>query len=250
MKIPKNHPKYEMLKIREQVVKFYKSGIVVPQGLIAHGRGEMFDYLIGEQTLPIVERAIEAAVVKLLLAKNPVISVNGNTCALVGKKLVQFSKLINANLEVNLFYRTNKRLKKIQRMLRNYGVEKVLGSSNLCKIQYLESKRSLCAKEGIYTSDVVLVALEDGDRTEALKKMHKTVIAIDLNPLSRTSRFADITIVDNIVRAIALFIKYAKILKKKPKNELEKLVSKFDNSENLSCVMKYMAKRICDVIQT
>ena len=31
-------------------------------------------------------------------------------------------------------------------------------------------------------ADTVLVPLEDGDRTEALVKMGKTVVAIDLNP--------------------------------------------------------------------
>lgn len=49
---------------------------------------------------------------------------------------------------------------------------------------------------------MVLVPLEDGDRTEALRRMGKTVIAIDLNPLSRTSRAANITIVDNVIRAV------------------------------------------------
>ena len=55
-------------------------------------------------------------------------------------------------------------------------------------------------------ADVVLVPLEDGDRTEALKKMGKTVITFDLNPLSRTSQKADITIVDNVIRGMKLLI--------------------------------------------
>jgi 4-phosphopantoate--beta-alanine ligase len=58
------------------------------------------------------------------------------------------------------------------------------------------SDRRMVDPDGIYIADVVLVPLEDGDRTEALVKMGKKVIAIDLNPLSRTSQKASITIVE------------------------------------------------------
>lgn len=44
--------------------------------MIAHGRGEAFDYLIGERTIEPAERAMRAAVAKLLLAEDPVVSVN------------------------------------------------------------------------------------------------------------------------------------------------------------------------------
>ena len=56
--------------------------------------------------------------------------------------------------------------------------------------------------KGIFSADVVLVPLEDGDRCQALVNMGKTVIAIDLNPLSRTARSATITIVDELTRAL------------------------------------------------
>jgi 4-phosphopantoate--beta-alanine ligase len=54
----------------------------------------------------------------------------------------------------------------------------------------------------MYSADVILVPLEDGDRCEALVGMGKTVIAIDLNPLSRTARKATLTIVDELTRAL------------------------------------------------
>ena len=54
----------------------------------------------------------------------------------------------------------------------------------------------------MFSADVILVPLEDGDRCEALVKMGKTVIAIDLNPLSRTARKATLTIVDELTRAL------------------------------------------------
>ena len=42
--------------------------------------------------------------------------------------------------------------------------------------------------------------MEDGDRCEALVKMGKTVIVVDLNPMSRSAKMASITIVDEISR--------------------------------------------------
>ncbi len=62
--------------------------------------------------------------------------------------------------------------------------------------------RRIVDPEGIFAADVVLVPLEDGDRVEALQRMGKVTIAVDLNPLSRTSQRATVTIVDNVVRAI------------------------------------------------
>jgi 4-phosphopantoate--beta-alanine ligase len=62
--------------------------------------------------------------------------------------------------------------------------------------------RALATKGGIYDADVVLIPQEDGDRCETLTAMGKKVIAIDLNPLSRTARKATVSIVDNILRAM------------------------------------------------
>ena len=42
-----------------------RDGLVVEEGLIAHGRGESFDYLIGETTTPSAIRAIKAAAAML-----------------------------------------------------------------------------------------------------------------------------------------------------------------------------------------
>jgi 4-phosphopantoate--beta-alanine ligase len=77
----------------------------------------------------------------------------------------------------------------------------------------------------------VLVPLEDGDRTEALVKMNKTVITIDLNPLSRTSRAANITIVDNVVRAMPVLVEAASKLR--GTKSLRKIADDFNNRKNL-----------------
>ncbi len=207
----------------------------MPQGLIAHGRGECFDYLLGERTTNAALKAIEAAAAALLLAKHPVISVNGNTAALVGDKIVELAKEVNARIEVNLFYRSLEREMKIAKLLRDYGAEEVLGVGQDASavIPELQSERRRVSPRGILIADVVLVPLEDGDRTEALRKMGKTVIAIDLNPLSRTARTANITIVDNVVRAIPKLIEKARILKKEPRSKLEEILQNYNNEEVL-----------------
>jgi len=47
--IPRSHPRYKSLMTRELIVEGVKKGITSTQGLIAQGRGEAFDYLIGEK---------------------------------------------------------------------------------------------------------------------------------------------------------------------------------------------------------
>ena len=104
MNIPKSHPRFVSLSIREKIVKGYNDGLVAKEGLLAHGRGEAFDYLVGEKTSKTAKVAIMAAAAKLLSAQNPVISVNGNVAALCPKEVVQLAKATQAKIEVNLFY--------------------------------------------------------------------------------------------------------------------------------------------------
>ena len=216
MNIPKSHPRFVSLSIREKIVKGYNEGLVAKEGLLAHGRGEAFDYLVGEKTSKTAKIAIKAAAVKLLSAQNPVISVNGNVTALCPKEIVQLAKATKAKIEVNLFYYDEIRKKKIEKSLKNAGAKQVLGMNpkSYRNIGGLDSPRRIVDKDGIFVADVVLVPLEDGDRTEVLKNMGKTVITFDLNPLSRTAQKADITIVDNIIRGMKLLVSACK--KSKP----------------------------------
>ena len=212
MNIPKSHPRFVSLSIREKIVKGYNDGLVAKEGLLAHGRGEAFDYLVGEKTTKTAKAAIRAAAVKLLSAQNPVISVNGNVAALCPKEIVQLAKATKAKIEVNLFYYNEDRKKKIEKSLKKAGAKQVLGTNprSYRKIGGLDSHRRTVDKDGILAADVVLVPLEDGDRTEALQKIGKTVITFDLNPLSRTAQKADITIVDNVIRGMRLLVSACK----------------------------------------
>lgn len=249
--IPPNHPRAESLRLREKIIHSRNELVVSDAGLIAHGRGEAFDYLIGEETIPPARRATTIAVAQLLLAKKPVISVNGNAAALVSDGLVNLANVTGAELEVNLFYRTTERIEAVASLLRKAGAKKVLGldSTESKTIPELSSERRIVDASGILASDVVLVPLEDGDRTEALRKLGKTVIAIDLNPLSRTSRYASVTIVDNIVRAIPNMISDAEALRSEPRERLSQLVRAFDNNTILSETLTLIEKRLAGLAQ-
>jgi 4-phosphopantoate--beta-alanine ligase len=215
------------------LVDGHRRGIVSAEGLIAHGRGEAYDYLIGERTTKMAQGAIKAASALLLVSKRPVISVNGNTAVLCPRAVVELAKVTSAVIEVNLFYRTYEREKAIKAELEMHGAENVLGvgSSASATIPELQSERRRVDPKGIYSADTVFVPLEDGDRTEALVKMGKKVITIDLNPLSRTAKAAHITVVDNIVRAMPALVEVAS--KIKGSRSLKKIVDSFDNKKNL-----------------
>ena len=238
--IPQDHPRYLSLVTRELLVKGVKDGITSMQGLIAQGRGEAFDYLLGERTTASAYSAERAAVAMLLLAKHPVISVNGNSAALVAGDLCELSRALNAPVEVNLFHRTEERVSKIISLLKSKGCATVYGDQPDMLIPGLSHDRAKASSKGIFIADVVLVPLEDGDRCEALVKMGKKVIAIDLNPLSRTAKSASITVVDNIVRAIPNMIKIVKETKDMPASDLEKLVAEFHNDQALSRALEEM----------
>lgn len=244
IKISKSHPRYNSLKTRDLLVKAVKEGITHRNGLIAHGRGEAFDYIIGEKTIDIADEAESVAAASLLLAKNPVLSINGNVAALNPRDCIILSKEIPAKLEINLFHRSVDRVNKIYDVLMRHGADKIYGLNPDANLPFIDHDRSYCDKNGIFSSDVVLVPLEDGDRCNALKKMGKTVITIDLNPLSRTSRDADITIVDNVVRAIPNIEKWVKRYKDFNKDKLFELIKNWNNKEKLKEILNYISKRL------
>src|SRR5439155_1253371 len=153
MTIPRSHPRYESLVRRERLVRAWKEGVVVPEGLIALGPGP------------------------------------------------------NA------------------------------------RIPRIESKRALSHRDGIFGADVVLVPLEDGDRAEALVRMGKAVISIDLNPLSRTSQRATIPIVDELTRAILNIKKFVEELKA-DSGEAARVRRAYRRSGNLGAVYSFLEWRL------
>jgi len=234
--IPKSHPRVKSLLIREKLVDGFDNGLVAKEGLLAQGRGEAFDYLLGEKTGKTAKSAIKAAAAQLLLAKMPVISINGNVAALCPKQIIKLSKQTKSKLEVNLFYVNEKRKNAIIKTLKKNGAKEILGTNkkSSTRLPGIDSARRIVDKDGIFAADVVVVPLEDGDRTIALRKAGKKVITFDLNPLSRTSQTANITIVDNVTRAIDLLTMESKKLSKKNPKYLKKIVDDFNNKKNLN----------------
>ena len=248
MKIPPSHPRYASLKTRETLVRAWRSGIAVPEGLIAHGRAEAWDYLFGEATSAPALVAVKAAAAYLVNGKRPVISVNGNVAALAARDVVRLATAIPAPLEVNLFHRTETRVGRVARVLKDAGAEIVFGPRPNARIPGLASNRALCHRDGLYRADVVLVPLEDGDRAEALVRMGKAVISVDLNPLSRTTLAATVPIVDELTRALRNLEKFVGELSG-DRGEATRIARAYRKSGNLRAVYSFLDWRLKALIR-
>lgn len=234
------HPRYVSLKIRDAITAGVEQGITSIHGLIAHGRGEAFDYLIGEKTRPFAHAAMRAAAALLLRAQHPVISVNGNTAALVAAESVALGRLLQAPLEVNIFHASKERERAIRRHLEKHGATAVLMPSREAELNFIDSNRRFVHPEGIFRADVIFVPLEDGDRCTALRQMGKEVVTVDLNPMSRTAAHSSVAIVDNVVRALPQLIAQIRALQSASAKALAELVAGYHNDavlqEALECI--------------
>jgi 4-phosphopantoate--beta-alanine ligase len=207
------HPRYESLMIRKRVAEAGVKGMLADSAMIAHGRGEAFDYLLGEQTIPSALDATREAAARLVKASKPVLSLNGNAIALAGQEFLTIASQLGCPIEINIFYRTPQRMGalighlKLLNQKMNLDVE-ILGGIPDARIPGLEGPRGACQQDGIYEADTILVPLEDGDRCEALMAMGKTVIVIDLNPISRSSRGCTVGIVDEVTRVAKNLIQF------------------------------------------
>lgn len=219
------------------------SGVVTLEGLTSHGRGEAFDYLIGEMTTSSARKAEHLAAALLLTAKHPVISVNGNTAALASRDIADLQKASGARVEVNLFHRTEERVTGISDILREAGVTLVEGPVE--RLIPLDHDRGLCHKDGMYFADLILVPLEDGDRAEVLIQMGKIVIAIDLNPLSRTAQVASLPIIDEVTRALPNITRSCRELNQ---DDAKDLIRLWDGKIYLKDALTSIQRRISDVL--
>lgn len=202
-----SHPRYRSLLMRHRLETAAKKGMLADSAMIAHGRGEAYDYLLGERTIPSAHFATQVALHTLKNAQHPVLSVNGNVVALAGDEILRLADQLKCPIEVNIFYRTPERmdalLSDLNERKQRLGLDvDILGSHPDASIPGLKGPRAKCESRGILASDVLLVPLEDGDRCEALVAMGKTVIVIDLNPLSRSAQRGTITIVDELSRCL------------------------------------------------
>ena len=236
-----SHPRYQSLLSRHLLELAAKQGMLADSALIAHGRGEAYDYLIGEKTSSNALEATNNALAHLIASKKPVISLNGNTTALAGYELMKIAEFLQCPIEVNIFYRTEQWINALFGYLddikKEHGISvNILGKNPDTTIPGLKGPRAKCCTEGIYSSDVILVPLEDGDRCEALVAMGKTVIVVDLNPLSRSAKMASITIVDEISRVARNMLNLIET------NELPDIAIEFNNNKNLQTSVNIIAE--------
>lgn len=241
--IPPDHPRYRSLVARELIARYAAEGVVTLEGLAAHGRGEAFDYLIGERTTESALMAEKTAAALLLCAHRPVISVNGNTAALAADQIAKLQEVSGALVEVNLFHRSEERIKKISRLLEDAGATVARGEAE--RLLPLSHDRAFCLREGIYSADTILVPLEDGDRCSALRSMGKTVITIDLNPLSRTARTANLTIVDELTRALPNITEACHVMSR---DDANRLAGSYDNKKFLSGALEEIQRRLAHAL--
>ena len=230
--VPASHPRYESLRIRDAIVAGVEKGVASIHGLVAHGRGEAFDYLLGERTRGFAREAVDAAAALLATARHPVVSVNGNAAALVPGELAALAGALGAPLEVNVFHASKEREHAIRKHMQEHGACDVLMPTGRAVLEHLDSNRRFVHPNGIHAADAVFVPLEDGDRCRALVKSGRRVVTVDLNPMSRTSRLATVTIVDNVVRAMPLLIERIVAYRADP-GTARAVIGRYDNTRVL-----------------
>jgi len=228
--VPPSHPRYASLMGRKLLTEAAAAGMLAESALIAHGRGEAFDYLLGEATCEAARLAIAESAARLAAADRPVISLNGNATALAADTLLACAAVLDCPVEINIYYRTPARMEALLGHLRarqaalaespapsgwtdahgdwaaKIAAVPILGDAPDARIPDLDGPRANCHADGILASDCILVPLEDGDRCEALVAMGKTLCVIDLNPMSRTAKTATVTIVDELMRCAGLLL--------------------------------------------
>lgn len=237
-----SHPRYQSLLLRHRLEQAEQQGLLAGSAMIAHGRGEAYDYLLGEQTIASARLATLCALDALKRASRPVLSLNGNAVALAGEALLKLAERLDCPVEINIFYRTPERMEALLGRLEAIKSElnldvKILGGEPNARIPGLKGPRANCTQEGIIDADVIMVPLEDGDRCEALVAMGKTVIVIDLNPLSRSAKMGSITIVDELTRVAQNMLD---LVQTEQPLETE---SPFDNNKNLAEALRHIVTR-------
>ncbi len=256
--VPLSHPRYNSLMGRKLLTEAAADGLLADSALIAHGRGEAYDYLLGEATCESARAAITQSAILMKDAKRCVISVNGNAVALAAADLIRCAAVLQCPIEINIYYRTPERMTALSSRLDRAKKEvrensapngwvgdwqtavsdvKILGINPDSRIPNLDGPRANCCSEGILNADVIFVPLEDGDRCEALMKMGKKMIVVDLNPLSRTARRATVTIVDELMRMVPILL--SDLVNVEPERAL-----KWDNQANLDNSLAVMLRRL------
>lgn len=224
--------------------------MIVKVGLIVYGCGEVFDYLIGERMIELVERVMRVVVVKFFLVEYLVILVNGNVVVFVLKEMIELVKVFNVKFEINFFYCMEERVRIIVEEFRKYDLEiEIFGINLMKRIFGFEYECGKVDENGIWKVDVVFVLFEDGDRMEVFVRMGKFVVIVDLNFFLWSVRMVDIMIVDNIVRVYLRMVEFVREMKDYSREEFFKIVGEYDNGKIFSDVLFYIRDRLMRLVE-
>ncbi|MDD1724210.1 MAG: phosphopantothenate/pantothenate synthetase family protein, partial [Methanospirillum sp.] len=80
---------------------------------------------------------------------------------------------------------------------------------------------------------------------EVLVSLGKTVIAIDLNPLSRTSRIATLPVIDEVTRAIPNITRFCNDMKSK---DVSQVIQNISGSLFIRDAIDTICRRLSDVL--
>jgi len=248
--IPKTHPRYHSLMLRERLAFGLDNGLTSKKGLIAHGRGEAFYYMLGEKTHDFARESIDVSLAMLVEAERPIISVNGNTTALASDEIIDFAyALIKAGkdcaIEVNIFTFTKERADKICKFFtdkiseKGYKIDVLISrTEGALELPDIEHNRRFMHPDGLGRADVALVMLEDGDRCEALANSGRKVISVDLNPMSRSATKAHVNICDELTRCLVVMTNRLAEVSSLTSAERQKLISDFDSEKAIKRSLK------------
>jgi len=136
--ISPRHPRYRSLVRREGLAKAFREGIVVPEGLLAHGRGEAFDYLLGERSSPSALRAARIAADWLSRARHPVLSVNGNVAALATQEIAALKAALDLDFDPISDLRAGAGYRRValKNLLRRFHIETALSGVKTRAVEY------------------------------------------------------------------------------------------------------------------
>ena len=186
-----------------RLAELSRKGLVVAEGLIAHGRGEAFDYLLGERTNPSARRATRVAAQWLRRGARPVVSVNGNVAALAAPEVARLQRALpTLGVEVNLFHRSPRRVGLVARALRSAGVDPILGTHPTARIPGLPSDGPGWTAEGSSWPTSASCPSRTATARKRCGRSANGSSRSTSNPLSRTSQEANLPIVDELVRAL------------------------------------------------
>ena len=75
--------------------------------------------------------------------------------------------------------------------------------------------------------------------------MGKKIIAVDLNPFSRTAQYAHVTIVDNLARVLPLLIqKIEELTMHRNDSVLSKIIESYDNRKTLARLITHIQRKL------